>query len=188
MSQGSGYEIMACPKCGHSHRHDFTFSIVGSHEPVTPKMVTCPGCGRTLEWEIDAWVDQGAVIGWTPYLKLVADFGEAWFAAARRGDRDAIETMLSEGQNIKAVDAAGNMAHFYAALPGEGKLDLFVFMVQAIYEQEQGAYLPCYNRAGQHLLDWIEAGITSPEDAAYANRIFEFLEGYGLKRAKKWAD
>jgi hypothetical protein len=188
MSQGSDYEIMECPKCGHSLRHDFTFSIMGSYEPVSPQRVECPGCGRTLEWEVDPWVDQGAVIGWTPYLRLVADFGEAWFEAARQGDRARIEEMLSEGQNICAVDEAGNMAHFYAALPGNNKPELFAFLVQAIYEREQEAYLPCYNRANQHILDWIEAGLTSPEDADSANRIFEILESYGVKRRPKWPE
>ena len=69
--QKTSWEELDCPNCGQTLRHDFGFTAIGSYEPISDQRVTCPCCGSALEWDIDPWVDQGAVIGWTPYLILV---------------------------------------------------------------------------------------------------------------------
>lgn len=74
--QRKSWEELDCPNCGQILRHDFGFNGIGFYIPLSEQRVTCPGCQTLLEWEIDPWVDQGGVVGWTPYLHILDENGQ----------------------------------------------------------------------------------------------------------------
>lgn len=106
------------------------------------------------------------------------DPAEAWFNAAKAGDRDRLEALLAGGADVNARDRQGRTALFHVLAPYGGDPNLAMWLLSC------GADVNARDHAGDSAIEYASDHTSSGTEANMLAHVREAFERRGYRRRK----